>query len=51
MEDSVIFIKDNTLDENLDLMYEYYISNPQLNEYLNSTIELIKKIDMFVLLL
>ncbi len=43
MEDSVVFIKDNTLDENLDLMYEYYISNPQLNEYLNSTIELIKK--------
>ena len=43
MEDSVVFIKDNTLDENLDLMYEYYISNPQLNEYINSTIELIKK--------
>ena len=43
MEDSVVFIKDNTLDENLDLMYEYNISNPQLNEYLNSTIELIKK--------
>lgn len=43
MEDSVVFIKDNTLDENLDLMYEYYIANPQLNEYLNSTIELIKK--------
>ncbi len=43
MEDSVIFIKDNTLDENLDLMYEHIISNPQLNEYINSTIELIKK--------
>ena len=43
MEDSVVFIKDNTLDENLDLMYEYIILNPQLNEYLNSTIELIKK--------
>lgn len=43
MGDSVIFIKDNTLDENLNLMYEYYISNPELSEYLNSSIELIKK--------
>lgn len=43
MEDSVIFIKDNTLDENLDLIYEHIILNPQLNEYINSTIELIKK--------
>lgn len=43
MGDSVIFIKDNTLDENLNLMYEYYVSNPELSEYLNSSIELIKK--------
>ena len=43
MEDSVVFIKDSELDKNLENMYEFYLSNPNLEDFLKSSVELIKK--------
>lgn len=43
MEDSVIFIKEKINEEDLKDIYNYYTNNNQLQNVLNSTIELIKK--------
>ena len=43
MEDAVVFIKEKIDEEDLKDIYNYYRNNNQLQNVLNSTIELIKK--------
>jgi len=43
MEDAVIFIKEKINENDLKDIYDYYKSNVQFQEFLNTTIELIKK--------
>lgn len=43
MSDSIVFLKDNDLDENLNEMYNYYIENEDLQVNLEESIELIKR--------
>ena len=43
MSDSIVFLKDNDLDENLNEMYKYYIDNKDLQVNLEESIELIKR--------
>lgn len=43
MEESVVFIKDNDLENNLSKIYEYYINNEELQAYLEESLELIKR--------
>ncbi|WP_121628782.1 hypothetical protein [Poseidonibacter antarcticus] len=43
MSDSIVFLKDNDLDENLNEMYNYYINNEDLQVNLEESIELIKR--------
>jgi len=43
MSDSIVFLKDNDLDENLNKMYNYYIENEDLQVNLEESIELIKR--------
>ena len=43
MSDSIIFLKDNDLDENLKQMYNYYINNKDLQVNLEEAIELISR--------
>jgi hypothetical protein len=43
LEESVIFIKEKVNENDLKEIYDYYISNQQLQLFLNNTVELIKK--------
>ena len=43
MEESIIFIKDNDILNNLRDMYEYYQKNFSLQKYLNNSVEIVKK--------
>ncbi len=43
MQDSVVFIKDNDIANNLEAMYDYYENNPSLRKNLGDSVELIKK--------
>ena len=43
MEESVVFIKDNDLENNLSKMFEYYMANKELQVYLEESLELIKR--------
>ena len=43
LEEAVIFIKEKIQEEDLKDIYNYYKNNLQLQEFLNSTVELIKK--------
>lgn len=43
LEDAVVFIKEKIQEEDLKDIYNYYKNNLQFQEFLNSTVELIKK--------
>lgn len=43
LEDSVIFVKDEEMKKPLELMYEYYMKNKELQVSLEQTLELIKR--------
>lgn len=43
MQENVVFIKENISENNLKLIYNYYINNVQLQNTLNQSIELIKR--------
>ena len=43
LEDAVVFIKEKIQEEDLKDIYNYYKSNVEFQEFLNTTIELIKK--------
>jgi hypothetical protein len=43
LEEAVIFIKEKINENDLKEIYDYYISNPQLQLFLNNTVELIKR--------
>lgn len=43
LEENVVFLKDEILEEYLKQMYEYYHAHPELQIFLNDSLELIKK--------
>ena len=43
MEESVVFIKESNLGDSLNEIYKYYNSNENLQTFLNSVLELIKR--------
>ena len=43
LEDAVVFIKEKIQEEDLKDIYNYYKNNVEFQEFLNTTIELIKK--------
>ncbi len=43
MEESIVFLKDTDLEDNLSEMYEYYIQNKALQVDLEQALELIKR--------
>lgn len=43
LEDNVVFFKDSAYEEPLQIMYEYYVNNIDLQVILEETIELIKR--------
>lgn len=43
LEEAVVFIKEKINENDLKEIYDYYISNSQLQVFLNNTVELIKK--------
>lgn len=43
MEESIVFIKDSDISNNLGKMYEYFHSNSSLQEFLEKGVEIIKR--------
>ena len=43
MQDSIILLKDNSFENELETIYSYYINNTTLHSYLKEALEIIKK--------
>lgn len=43
MEESIVFIKDSDISSNLEKMYDYFHNNPSLQEYLQKSVQIIKR--------